>query len=101
MLKIPTLLIPPKKQKIYHFESILGRWWSKNGEIDFIAFNDANRDAIFCEVKSKHLTQCEAEQIVSELKEKAGNWLSISLKRGKLLISASPNMLLKGRIQRI
>ena len=52
----------------------IGRWWDKDAEIDLIAFNgnNTNSDAIFCEVKWKHLTKHEAEHIVSGLKEKAG-----------------------------
>lgn len=50
----------------------IGRWWNKDAEIDLIAFDDKNRNAIFCEVKWKHLTQHEAEHIVNGLKEKVG-----------------------------
>ncbi|TFH38421.1 MAG: ATP-binding protein [ANME-2 cluster archaeon] len=72
-------LIKLNKKDILPFKFLnIGRWWDKNTEIDLIAFNDVNRDAIFCEVKWKHLTQQEAEHIVNGLKEKAGkvkgNW---------------------------
>jgi len=50
----------------------IGRWWDKDVEIDLIAFNKKSRDALFCEVKWKHLTRHEAEQVIERLKEKAG-----------------------------
>ncbi|MDO9517437.1 MAG: ATP-binding protein [Methanosarcinaceae archaeon] len=73
------LLIYLNKKDALPFRFLnIGRWWDKNTEIDLIAFDDKNRNAIFCEVKWKHLTRQEAEHIVNGLKEKAekvkGNW---------------------------
>ena len=70
-------LIGLNKKGVLPFKFLnIGRWWDKDTEIDLIAFNDkrkhTNRDAIFCEVKWKHLTKQEAEHIINGLKEKAG-----------------------------
>ncbi|HJH28744.1 MAG TPA: ATP-binding protein [Methanosarcinaceae archaeon] len=73
------LLIDLNKKGAIPFRFLnIGRWWDKDTEIDLIAFDDKNRDAIFCEVKWKHLTRQEAEHIIKGLKDKAekvkGNW---------------------------
>ncbi|KGK98078.1 hypothetical protein LI82_10075 [Methanococcoides methylutens] len=58
----------------------IGRWWSKDTEIDLIAFDRIEHEALFCEVKWKHLTETDARKIVTSLKKKSekvsGKWNS-------------------------
>ncbi len=48
----------------------IGRWWSKEAEIDIIARNPGRASA-FIEVKWRELSLREAEEVLSQLEEKA------------------------------
>lgn len=52
----------------------LGRWWSKDKEIDVVALNERTKEILFCECKWKD--KVNAGKVLNELKEKARfvNW---------------------------
>ncbi|WP_129582721.1 ATP-binding protein, partial [Methanolobus psychrotolerans] len=60
-----------KQQKLPFRFTGIGKWWKKETEIDLIAFDKMSRNALFCEVKWKHLSEREASGIIEDLKEKA------------------------------
>ncbi|MGD9779124.1 ATP-binding protein [Methanomethylovorans sp.] len=73
------LLISLNKQEELPFRfTHIGKWWKKDTEIDLIAFDKTSRNALFCEVKWKYLSEKEAWGIVADLKEKSkkvsGTW---------------------------
>ena len=66
------LLISLNKQEKLPFRfTDVGKWWKKDTEIDLIAFDKTSRNALFCEVKWKHLCEKEAWSIIADLKDKA------------------------------
>jgi len=50
---------------------ILGRWWTKNIDIDIVAIDNKNRKIVFCEVKWKELSLKETYRILAKLEAKA------------------------------
>lgn len=72
------LIILNKRQKLPFRFTTIGKWWKKETEIDLIAFDKSNRNALFCEVKWKHLSEREALSIIEDLKKKSkkvdGKW---------------------------
>ncbi len=48
--KVAIELLLKYREKIFDFSSI-GRWWNRNEEIDFVAFNSAKNEILFGEVK--------------------------------------------------
>ncbi|MDW7732844.1 MAG: ATP-binding protein [Methanolobus sp.] len=72
------LIMLNKHQRLPFRFTGIGKWWKKETEIDLIAFDKASRNALFCEVKWKHLSEREASSIIENLKEKAkrvsGTW---------------------------
>ncbi|MCD6369325.1 MAG: ATP-binding protein [Thermoproteales archaeon] len=61
-----------KAGKIRPF-SRLGRWWRKNVEIDLVALNTKEQEAMFVEVKWAELTPIDVRRIFRELEKKAVN----------------------------
>ncbi|QDA31398.1 ATP-binding protein [Thermococcus indicus] len=49
----------------------IGRWWRKGEEVDLVALNERERQALFVEVKWKNLGGREARGILKELERKA------------------------------
>jgi hypothetical protein len=72
------LIMLNKQQKLPFRFTGIGKWWKKETEIDLIAFDKASRNALFCEVKWKHLFEREATGIIEDLKRKSkkvdGTW---------------------------
>ncbi|AFL96104.1 putative ATPase (AAA+ superfamily) 11 [Thermococcus cleftensis] len=57
----------------------IGRWWHKGEEIDLVALNEREKNALFVEVKWKDLSEREAREILKDVKRKAelvglGHW---------------------------
>ncbi len=67
-----------KKEKLPFRFTGIGNWWKKGEEIDLIAFNKETREALFCEVKWKDLSEKEASSVICRLQAKSenvrGNW---------------------------
>lgn len=72
------LIILNKRQKLPFRFTEIGKWWNKESEIDLIAFDKVSRNALFCEVKWKHLSEKQALSIIENLKGKSkkvdGKW---------------------------
>ncbi len=49
----------------------IGRWWRKSEEIDLLALNEREKQALFVEVKWKNLSEREAWEILRDLERKA------------------------------
>ncbi|ACS90023.1 MULTISPECIES: ATP-binding protein [Thermococcus] len=49
----------------------IGRWWYKGEEIDLVALNERERQALLVEVKWKDVSEGEARKILKELTKKA------------------------------
>jgi len=49
----------------------IGRWWHKNEEIDIVALNEAQKKALFIEVKWSDLKLRDARKILKNLQRKA------------------------------
>lgn len=73
-----VLIMLNKQQKLPLRFMGIGKWWKKDTEIDLIAFDRSSHDALFCEVKWKHLSEKEAISMMEKLKEKTkkvnGTW---------------------------
>ncbi|NJE10471.1 ATP-binding protein [Thermococcus sp. MAR1] len=50
----------------------IGRWWRKGEEIDLVALNEREKQALFVETKWKDLSKREAMGVLKDLKRKAG-----------------------------
>jgi AAA+ ATPase superfamily predicted ATPase len=55
----------------FEFSSV-GSWWEKDKEIDIVALNKEKKKILFCEVKWQNLNKSEAEEILENLRKKAG-----------------------------
>jgi len=49
----------------------IGKWWSRQEEIDWIALNDKEKKALFVEVKWSNLGLKDVRRILRSLKEKS------------------------------
>ncbi len=58
------------KAGILRFSKI-GRWWHKNEEIDLVALNEENREALFIEAKWKDLNERDGWRILRDLERKS------------------------------